>query len=151
MPEAWRQWFILCYAVCGLCRQPCSDTNNKTGFMCVELSWAGRGEILVLFLFRSVVGVWSSWRVFWRSHLWWHSLWWIAINMTSVDKWWNQNYFAIDGDGARIVAPWIVAFGVKKDGDKDGFDEFNVKCSGAILTNNIVIREALLKDTNPKE
>ena len=62
-----------------------------------------------------------------------------------------QNYFAINGDGARIVAPWIVAFGVKKDGDKDGFDEFNVKCSGAILTNNIVIREALLKDTNPKE
>ena len=62
-----------------------------------------------------------------------------------------QNYFAIDGDGARIVAPWIVAFGVKKDGDKDGFDEFNVKCSGAILTNNIVIREALLKETNPKE
>ena len=62
-----------------------------------------------------------------------------------------QNFFAIDGDGARIVAPWIVAFGVKKDGDKDGFDEFNVKCSGAILTNNIVIREALLKDTNPKE
>ena len=62
-----------------------------------------------------------------------------------------QNRFAIDGDGARIVAPWIVAFGVKKDGDKDGFDEFNVKCSGAILTNNIVIREALLKDTNPKE
>ena len=56
-----------------------------------------------------------------------------------------QNRFAIDGDGARIVAPWIVALGVKKDGDKDGFDEFNVKCSGSILTNNIVIREALFE------
>ena len=55
-----------------------------------------------------------------------------------------QNRFAIDGDGARIVAPWIVALGVKKDEDKDGFDEFNVKCTGSILTNNIVIREALL-------
>ena len=56
-----------------------------------------------------------------------------------------QNRFAIDGDGARIVAPWIVALGVKKDGDKDGFKEFNVKCSGSILTNNIVIREAFFE------
>ena len=55
-----------------------------------------------------------------------------------------QNRFAIDGDGARIVAPWIVALGVKKDEDKDGFDEFNVKCTGSILTDNVVIREALL-------
>ena len=56
-----------------------------------------------------------------------------------------QNRFAIDGDGARIVAPWIVALGVKKDGDKDGFDEFNVKCSGSILTKDIVIREAFVE------
>ena len=56
-----------------------------------------------------------------------------------------QNRFAIDGDGARIVAPWIVALGVKKDGDKDGFDEFNVKCSGSILTNDIVIREVFFE------
>ena len=55
-----------------------------------------------------------------------------------------QNRFAIDGDGARIVAPWIVALGVKKDEDKDGFDEFNVKCTGSILTDNVVIREAHL-------
>ena len=55
-----------------------------------------------------------------------------------------QNYFAIDGDGARIVAPWIVAYGVKKDEDDDGFDEFKVQCTGAILTNDIVIREAFL-------
>ena len=55
-----------------------------------------------------------------------------------------QNRFAIDGDGARIVAPWIVALGVKKDEDKDGFDEFNVKCTGSILTDNVVIREAYL-------
>ena len=56
-----------------------------------------------------------------------------------------QNRFAIDGDGARIVAPWIVALGVKKDGDKDGFNEFNVKCSGSILTNDIVIREVFFE------
>ena len=56
-----------------------------------------------------------------------------------------QNRFAIDGDGARIVAPWIVALGVKKDEDKDGFDEFNVKCSGSILTNDIVIREVFFE------
>ena len=55
-----------------------------------------------------------------------------------------QNYFAIDGDGARIVAPWIVALGVKKDEDNDGFDEFKVQCTGALLTNDIVIREAFL-------
>ena len=55
-----------------------------------------------------------------------------------------QNYFAINGDGARIVAPWIVALGVKKDEDNDGFDEFKVECTGAILTNDIVIREAFL-------
>ena len=57
-----------------------------------------------------------------------------------------QNRFAIDGDGARIVAPWIVALGVKKDEDKDGFDEFNVKCTGSILTDNVVIREAHLEN-----
>ena len=56
-----------------------------------------------------------------------------------------QNRFAIDGDGAGIVAPWIVALGVKKDEDKDGFDEFNVKCSGSILTNDIVIREVFFE------
>ena len=55
-----------------------------------------------------------------------------------------QNYFAINGDGARIVAPWIVALGVKKDEDNDGFDEFKVQCTGALLTNDIVIREAFL-------
>ena len=42
--------------------------------------------------------------------------------------------FAIDSAGARLVAPWIVALGVKADYDKDDFAEFNVKCSGSFLT-----------------
>ena len=56
----------------------------------------------------------------------------------------NQDpaHFAIDGDGADIIAPWIAALGVKKDWDKDGFPEFNVQCSGSILTPNIVISAA---------
>ena len=42
--------------------------------------------------------------------------------------------FAIDSAGASLVAPWIVALGVKADYDKDDFAEFNVKCSGSFLT-----------------
>ena len=47
--------------------------------------------------------------------------------------------FAIDSAGAKLVAPWIVALGVRKDEDKDDFAEFKVVCSGSILTNIFII------------
>ena len=52
---------------------------------------------------------------------------------------------AVDRSGSQLVAPWITALGMKTDRDGDGFDEFNVMCTGSILTNNIVIREALFE------
>ena len=67
----------------------------------------------------------------------------IAVNCSDYDECGKVNLdptqFAIDGNGFKLFAPWIVALGVKKDEDKDGFVELKVVCSGSILTRNIVI------------
>ena len=51
----------------------------------------------------------------------------------------DPTQFAIDANGVKLFAPWIVALGVKTDEDKDGFVELKVVCSGSILTQNIII------------
>ena len=51
----------------------------------------------------------------------------------------DPTQFAIDSNGVKLFAPWIVALGVKTDEDKDGFVELKVVCSGSILTQNIII------------
>ena len=38
----------------------------------------------------------------------------------------DPTQFAIDANGVKLFAPWIVALGVKKDEDKDGFVELKV-------------------------
>ena len=67
----------------------------------------------------------------------------IAVNCSDYDECGKVNLdptqFAIDGNGFKLFAPWIVALGVKKDEDKDGFVELKVVCSGSILTRNIII------------
>ena len=60
----------------------------------------------------------------------------IAVNCSDYDECGKVNLdptqFAIDGNGFKLFAPWIVALGVKKDEDKDGFVELKVVCSGSM-------------------
>merc|ERR1711884_397670 len=54
----------------------------------------------------------------------------------------GQNQFAVGGDEPPNFAPWVVALGIRKDQDKDDYEEFVVQCTGSILTNTFIVSAA---------